>query len=405
MAILSEFRGKEGNILILTYWSFSDALIQTYTLPYVRMIRKVLPANKRIFLLTLEREPGVTINNLPEGINWIPVSYNPFGWKASIEWVINGAKLCRLILKANISFIHCWGTPAGAIGFVLSRLTGRILILDSYEPHAESMVENGTWLKTDIAYRLLFWLEKKQSQNAVCFISATDGMRHYAKEKYGVEPKNFFVKPAGVNLDLFHPREIKRPEIMASLGLVHTDVVCVYAGKFGGIYLDQEVFDFFSVAQLFWRDRFKFVLLTNTPADEIRSLCKNSGIDPQKVIQRFVPHHEIPAYMGVADFAITPVKPVPSKRFCTPIKNGEYWALGLPVVIPANISDDAAIIESNDIGAVLYELNAGAYLNAVMRIDNLLQRPDLKTAIRGVAIQYRSFANAERIYNEIYSRL
>src|SRR5262245_38217110 len=29
-----------GNILALTYWDYRDALIQTYTLPYLRMIRK-----------------------------------------------------------------------------------------------------------------------------------------------------------------------------------------------------------------------------------------------------------------------------------------------------------------------------------------------------------------------------
>lgn len=368
------------------------------------MIRNVLPADKKIFLLTMERHPSQSNQNLEsQGINWIPIPYNPFGWKAFLAWLIHGCKLWRLIFQEKISFIHCWGTPAGSIGFILSRLSGRELILDSYEPHAESMVENGTWLQSDLAYRLLFWLEKKQSQYAVCFISATEGMRHYAKNKYGVELKNFFVKPAGVDLDVFHPREVKRPEIMSALGLVHTDVICVYAGKFGGIYLDQQVFDFFSVAERFWGDRFRFVLLTNSLPDEIRSFCNNSSIAPEKIIQRFVPHHEIAAYIGVADFAITPVKPVPSKRYCSPIKNGEYWAMGLPVVITANISDDSALIESNDIGAVLYELNDSAYLKAVMKIDDLIKKPDIGTAIRRIAIQYRSFGRAERIYKEIYS--
>ena len=54
----------------------------------------------------------------------------------------------------------------------------------------------------------------------------------------------------------------------------------------------------------------------------------------------FVPYNQITDYYQIADFAINPVKPVPSKRYCTSIKDGEYWGMGLPVVITKNISDD-----------------------------------------------------------------
>ena len=43
------------NVLVLTYWSFPDALVQTYTLPYVRMIRRALPAESRLYLFTADR--------------------------------------------------------------------------------------------------------------------------------------------------------------------------------------------------------------------------------------------------------------------------------------------------------------------------------------------------------------
>jgi hypothetical protein len=44
-----------GNILILTHWSFNDALVQTYTLPYVNIIRRILPPERKIFLVTSEQ--------------------------------------------------------------------------------------------------------------------------------------------------------------------------------------------------------------------------------------------------------------------------------------------------------------------------------------------------------------
>jgi glycosyltransferase involved in cell wall biosynthesis len=109
--------------------------------------------------------------------------------------------------------------------------------------------------------------------------------------------------------------------------------------------------------------------------------------------------------MGLADFALTPVKPIPTKQYCTPIKDGEYWALGLPVVIPRNISDDSDIIQKNDIGAVLESLNAESYKKAVLKIDSLIKQPRKQNfdKIRSIAQRYRSFEIAEMVYKNLYN--
>ena len=43
--------------------------------------------------------------------------------------------------------------------------SGIPLVLDSYEPHAEAMVETNAWKKRGIAFRTLFYLEKKSYQD------------------------------------------------------------------------------------------------------------------------------------------------------------------------------------------------------------------------------------------------
>ena len=107
--------------------------------------------------------------------------------------------------------------------------------------------------------------------------------------------------------------------------------------------------------------------------------------------------------MALGDFGICPVKPVPTKQFCTPIKNGEYWAMGLPVVITKNISEDSDIIKLNDIGYVLSELTNEEYMNAVLKIESLLlTKEKLKNKIIEIAIKHRSFEIAEKIYTSIY---
>ena len=154
-------------------------------------------------------------------------------------------------------------------------------------------------------------------------------MYQYAREKYGVNICNFDVKPACVDLDLFSEKDLKNKDLVQQMNLIDK-VVCVYAGKFGGIYLDREVFHFLKIAAMHWGSAFRFLLLSGHSRDEINKLCLETGLDPSIVIMAFVDHRDVPRYMGLADFALTPVKPVPSKRYCSPIKDGEYWALGLP---------------------------------------------------------------------------
>lgn len=202
-----------------------------------------------------------------------------------------------------------------------------------------------------------------------------------------------------MDLDLFKPEKTGDRE---SLGLGGDDIVCVYAGKFGGIYLGQESFEFFGGAAQFWPGRFKVLLLTNHSEEEIRIFCSRSRLDPSLVIKRFVPHHEVPRYMNFGDFGICPVKPVPTKKFCSPIKNGEYWALGLPVVITPDISIDSELIRLHQAGAVLENFSAGSIAGVCNTIDTILSDPDHKHRIRGLAAKVRNFEIAENIYRKIY---
>lgn len=119
----------------------------------------------------------------------------------------------------------------------------------------------------------------------------------------------------------------------------------------------------------------------------------------------FVAHAQIPKHMGLGDFAINPVKPVPTKRYCTSIKDGEYWAMGLPVVIPPRISDDSEIISQYGIGSVIREFNGESYLETIREIDAMLKaysREELYDKVRTVAVMHRNFSIADCIYRDIY---
>ena len=400
-------------VMVLTYWKYREALVQTYTLPYVRLLLKHLPQGSEVILLTLEKAEDPMPPELmameqerlkAEGITWLAHQYRPFGIRSLLGWLGLIPRLAGYVRHEKVTHLHAWCTPAGGLGYLLSRLTGRPLVVDSYEPHAESMVENGTWSENGLAFRILFRLEKWQSQRATAVIALTEGMQRYALEKYQARFDRYFVKPACVDFDQFDHAAPRDPALVQKLELNHK-VVAVYAGKLGGIYLEEEVFDWLKAAFDYWGDRFRAVLLTPNPKAEVDRWCAQKAIPENAVSTQFVAHHEVANYLRLGDFAINPVKPVPSKRYCTSIKDGEYWAMGLPVMLPKGISDDSEIIARHRIGVVVETLQPESYQPAMAAMDQLLQEDRLALRKRIVAVgqQYRHFNIAEKIYQELYA--
>ncbi len=403
-----------NNVLITTYWSYREPLIQTYTLPYVRIIRKNLAADAKIYLFTLEQKQLAMTHKEwqeesekleKEGIIILRAKYHTFGIKMILNFLFVFLKLWYICVFKKISVIHAWCTPGGVVGYLLSVFARKPLIIDSYEPHAESMVENGEWTSQSKAFKILFWFEKRMSRKTDTVIALTEGMRNYAQTKYQATFKNYFVKPALVDFEKFNMQPPKDQKLMQKFGL-EDKLVCIYAGKLGGIYLDTEVFDMFKVMYDYWGEKIKILLLTSREKEWVKNQINMRNIPASSIHILYIDFSEIHKYYRLADFAINPVKPVPSKRYCTSIKDGEYWAMGLPVIIPANISDDSEIIEKNNIGFVLDKLNENYYKKAIEKMDMMLSgnSDELKQKIFSIANQYRNFKVAEKIYKEIYNQ-
>jgi glycosyltransferase involved in cell wall biosynthesis len=396
------------NVLVITYWKFDDALIQTYTLPYLRIIRDILPEKSEIVLVTMEPEGEVkTYIPVEKNITRYSLRYHPFGIRAALAWNRNFTHLRNIVRKKKIDVVHSFCTPAGWPASTIARQMKLPLVLDSFEPHAEPMVETGTWSPNGMAFATLRGLEKKQVRIAKWVIGVVPGMQQYAATKYGFLPQNFLVKPACIDFTQFNLSRTNNTKLKAELGL-ENKVVCVYAGKFGGLYLREEAFRFFKAAQEEFGEAFRVLLLSSTPPQEIEQLCNATGLDTKIIVTRFVPHAEVPDYMGLADFAFSAFKPVPSRLYCTPIKNGEYWAMGLPVVIADGISVDSDIIRENCAGYVLADLSNEEFRNAAQYIKRLLETEDhdtLSERIHQLAQKHRNFAIAEQVYRTVYNNL
>jgi len=391
---------NDRRILFLTQWSYNDALVQTYTLPYISIVKEITKAYS--YLITTGKTSSLRIHK--QQSNVLIELPNPVAVFRT-QWLWNIFILNKILRKKRISIIHSWCTPAGSIAAILKLCNKKIkLILDSVEPHAESMIECKIWSKYGLKFKTLFFLEKLQFKKADQFIFCASGMDRYIKEKYELTVQGY-IKPACVDLSMFTKSAGKNDALLKELGL-DGKLVCIYAGKFGGFYMEDETFEFIKQCEEYWgKDRFRFLLLSNVSDAYLESKLHKNSIDKSIAVKRFVPHSEVPVYMGLADFAICPNKPVPSKRYGTPIKNGEYWAMGLPIVIAPNISDDSDIIRKYGAGAILEGFTQKDYCNAIKEIDSIISqmsRGETYSLIKPIAEKYRNFSIAEEVYLKIY---
>src|SRR6187431_588550 len=95
-----------GNILVFTQWSFKDALVQTYTLPYIDIIREIISPERKIILVTAEQPHMALGKDEADQINkdWekrnmllLPEPYKRFGLKKILSSARNLSRLIGVI--------------------------------------------------------------------------------------------------------------------------------------------------------------------------------------------------------------------------------------------------------------------------------------------------------------------
>ncbi len=85
-------------------------------------------------------------------------------------------------------------------------------------------------------------------------------------------------------------------------------------------------------------------------------------------------------------------------KFVSPIKNGEYWACGLPSVISEGIGDDSEIIKNSGCGIVLR--NGEVPKNGYKELMKLIASSD-KDQVVELARNFRSFSNSQVAYRQL----
>lgn len=393
-------------ILFLGYWSLHDGLTISTVFPHLRLLQERSDV-EAIRLVTIER--GATAQAeliFAPGYSIQKITFEPLRSKLSRNVILTKIEdftrfpneIIRQVRAFKPDFILARGAPAGALAYLVWQKIKLPFYVESFEPHAHYMLESGVWQRYDPRYLFQRHWEKRQKQLARGLLPVAENYRQQLIAE-GVPAARIATVPCSVDATVFAFTEIDRQRIRGQLGFTSPDVIVgIYVGKFGGIYYDAEAFQVFRAAADYFGQAFRLILLTPDSQLEVRHKLAAVGLATEVVTVTRAPYTEVPAYLSAADFAFATIKPAPCRLFCSAIKIGEYWASGLPVLLPPGIGDDSQIVEIEAGGAVFDLHQPNSLVLSLGRLKQLMREPDYRTRIHSLALRYRHLDRARQAY-------
>jgi glycosyltransferase involved in cell wall biosynthesis len=377
------------NILYLGYWSINEGISHSTIFQHLKVLADFVNINSLIYC-SIEREVNIQSQNLPfPKVKHIPLHSKNLPLKLFNKWLdffLFPRQINRLVKDNQIDLVIGAGTQAGTLALKAARHTNAWVLVSFFDPHAQYMRALGIWKKYDPRYLYLNYWEEKLKKQADWLFPVSHAYQDTLLQE-GVDPEKLHVVPCTVDLDKFKPDKETGLAVREKLGFKSTDMVGIYVGKFGDIYMDEEAFVWFRTL----KERFKslkLIILTGQDKQQIAKKLNACGFTPDEYFLGLVSHHQVPSYLNAADFALSLIKPHKMAYACSPIKNGEYWACGLPIIIPDGIGDDSRILKKSNLGVVIKNQNCLS-TNDLNLLKNLISNTKKQNLIVQLAKQNR----------------
>ena len=382
-------------LLFLSYWGYNDPLTTATVLPHVRILA-ASPSVESVTLCTIERGERDF-----EQLDLVGVECVFFASGTSVLNKVNDfIKLPKLLLelanKKSIDKVICRGTLAGSLGYLAFKKTGIPFYVESYEPHAEYMRCSGVWSRWSLQYILQRRWQTRQLKYSAGIMTVSTAYSRQLVEQ-GIDTEKIKTVPCAVDLIQFKFDQEKRNKIRTKLGFTKDDLIGIYVGKFGGLYYDEKAFRLFKRISRTIKNSHIFLLTQTNPA-HIKNRLDHAGVDISNFVITHVEHQQVPDYLSAADFAICLHRSHAYSNGFSPVKNGEYWANGLPLLIPEKIGDDSAIVANEEAGAVYSFGESESIQRAIERVYYMITHPENRTRIPAIAQKYRPFSKVVQAY-------
>lgn len=394
---------KKKNILFLSYWSLREPLTAAAIFPYLHLLSE-MPDVERIHLVTFETSQHF----LPEVVLDIDKVVH-HGIRSRFTWSYALSKvdlqvhalhyLSCLVRKEKIDILIAKSSLAGNVAHLVHLMTGVRYIVESYEPHSTYMLGCGVWTKRDPRYLYANMLEKAQLKHAEYLVTVTHNHREDLI-KAGQSPHRIKTIPSITDTHVFRFQEAERARVRSAMNIPQQATVGIYVGKFGGLYYDDETYVIFRHAfEQF--PGFHLIILSPSDTSIILKKVEHSGLPMDRVHLATVPHKEIPAYLSASDIAFSTIRPSTVNRYQSPVKNGEYWANGLPIFMTDGIADEYRLMRKG-IGGHVFNPDMSDLKEAMGGMASIISREGHRFEIAELAKKYKSIDLAKEVYAEIF---
>ena len=395
--LAAQHRPARASILHLCYLGIGEPLVQTQVVPY---LAGLAAAGYQIVLLTFEPTALSRRERLrhqwmlrARDIEWHSLRYHKRPALPATLFDVSAGILygAYLVLTRHIDVVHARGHVPAAMAVVLKHLLGARMVFDVRGLMADEYVDAGLWRKHGPLFSLVKRFEDVFLANADAAVVLTRRVERWWSDS-GRFPARLPVEviPCCVDLGRFDVDPPRRDVLRRGLALDGRPVM-VYAGKVGGWYMLREMIDFFQVAKAHFPD-LCFVLLTQSDPARAEEAFASKRVGREAYRCLTVLPSDLPAYLSLADFAISFRAPRFSQIAASPTKMAEYLAAGLPIVYNAGIGD-LDELEADQVGACVRAFTLSDYGRAVGQLRVLLaERAATGARCRAVAREHFSLA-------------
>jgi glycosyltransferase involved in cell wall biosynthesis len=404
------------NVLYLSYTGMTEPLGQSQVLTYLIGLSKT--NQYRFVIISFEKantfkELGNEVKSLcnKAEIKWYPLPYKQK--PAVLRPYLNVRKMQKfaqvLHKKYHFSFVHCRSYLPSLVGLRLKKENGLPFIFDMRGFWADERVDGGIWSLSKMIYRITYHYFKRKEKEFLTAAAHTISLTNVAKNEILSWPNSssfsaITVIPCCVDLSIFNENIIKdgnRINISTSLAIAQNSFIICYAGSLGTWYMLDEMLNFFK--QLSAKiPHAIFLVLTGEPEEMIFSAATSTGLAHDFLRVLKVSRYKIPEYLAACNMGLFFCKPVYSKIASSPVKQGEFMAMGIPVVSNSHIGDTAEILNTYNAGIVIDEFTTAAYLKA---IDSVNDRSFDSNEIKNGAKDYFSSELGVLKYKRVYDNL
>jgi hypothetical protein len=391
-------------ILFISPWSALDPLALSTVDPNLNQLAHDNRVSQIIYVSTEVEVESLFRQNTPSfkssKILHIPIkatrSYSLIGQIKS--FIAFKASLIDIYRSYCPSLVICRGTTS-QYGALLKRKFGVEFVVESFEPHANYMLQSGAWSRFNPKFIVQKLWEFQAKVYASHLITVSYKFADYLKNSRFVNPSKISTVPCWVDPQRYFIESKLRRDVRTSLGITN-QLIIIYVGKFGGLYSPLSSLSIFSALKRAMNRPLFFIVLTPQESRCIKTKLSELGLHSSEYYVSFASYDSVNAYLNAADVAISFWSPGPWSFACSPIKHAEYWACGLPLLMPYGIGDETDWLEDRELG-IFYDSNTYHFSQeSVSRLKDILNEERGRSRIRNTTLNLRSKSILDKVYQD-----